>query len=307
MTRVASFSQSQSLLQGILRNQSNLFEAQKQVNTGKKSDDFAGIANQVSTLVGAKALKARTESYISTGETITRALQVYDVQLGAITDTAREARQTMIEALAQDEAVGFTTIMGEAYNRIASALNTKIGGNYIFAGSKSDTPPLATTSFSDLTLLATASDAFQNDGIKARARVADNVETEYGVLASDVADLLLASFKRIADFDAGPDGPIDGKLTANQRAFLESELLALDGAIADTQNALVTNGLKAKKLDEIKDQHVDQRVFLETFVSDIEDVNIAEAITRLNNDQAALAVSFRVVGQISRLSLADFI
>lgn len=307
MTRVASFSQSQSLLQGILRNQSNLFEAQKQVNTGKKSDDFAGIANQVSTLVGAKALKARTETYINTAETISRNLQVYDVQLTAITDTAREARQTIIEALAQDEAIGFTTIMSEAFNRISSALNTKVAGNYIFAGSKTDTPPFLVTSFNDLPALATVNDAFANDQIKASVRVADNVETEFGILANEVADELTASFKRMAEFDIGPNGPIDGKLTAVQRAFLESELLLLDAAIADSQTALVTNGLKAEKLDEVKTQHDDQRVFLETFVADIEDVNIAEAISRLNNDQTALEVSFRVVGEISRLSLADFI
>lgn len=307
MTRVASFSQSQSLLQGILRNQSNLFDAQKQVTTGKKSDDFAGIANQVSTLVGAKALKARTETYISTAETISRNLQVYDVQLTAITDTAREARQTIVEALAQDEAVGFSTIMGEAYNRIASALNTKVGGNYIFAGSKTDTPPLLTTNFNDLPGLAAVADAFDNDQVRASARVADNVETEFGILADDVADQLVASFKRMAEFNAGPDGPVDGKLTPAQRAFLENELLLLDAAIADSQTALVTNGLKAQKLDEIKDQHDDQRVFLETFVADIEDVNIAEAISRLQNDQTALEVSFRVVGEVSRLSLADFI
>lgn len=307
MTRVASFSQSQSLLQGILRNQSSLFEAQKQSTTGKKSDDFAGIANQVSTLVGAKALKARTDSYISSAETISRNLQVYDVQLTAITDTARDARQTITQALAQEEAVGFSTIMGEAYNRIASALNTKVGGSFIFAGSKTDTAPLLATSFADLPALASVADAFANDQIKASARTGDNIETEFGLLADEVADEVLASFKRMAEFEAGPDGPINGKLTANQRAFLENELAMLDAAIADSQNAQVTNGLKATKLDEIKAQHEDQRNFLETFISGIEDVNIAEAISRVQNDLAALEVSFRVVGQISRLSLSDFI
>ena len=44
-----------------------------------------------------------------------------------------------------------------------------------------------------------------------------------------------------------------------------------------------------------------------TFISDIEDVNMAEAITRVNNDQIALDVSYKLTSELSRLSLLNFI
>jgi flagellin-like hook-associated protein FlgL len=43
------------------------------------------------------------------------------------------------------------------------------------------------------------------------------------------------------------------------------------------------------------------------FISDIEDVNMAEAITRVNNDQTALEVSYKLTAELARLSLLNFI
>ncbi|MEX0300304.1 MAG: flagellin [Kordiimonas sp.] len=48
-------------------------------------------------------------------------------------------------------------------------------------------------------------------------------------------------------------------------------------------------------------------MFLETFIADLEDVDIAEAVTRLNNDQVALEASYRSIGSLSQLSLLRFL
>ncbi|MFZ5609679.1 MAG: hypothetical protein ACOY99_08715 [Pseudomonadota bacterium] len=307
MTRVASFAQSQALLQGILNNQSRIFEAQKQVNTGKKTDEFRGIASQTSTLVGAKSLLARTQSYLNAGAEADRTISAYDVQLNFILENARNLRQTVLEAISNNEAVGFGGILGDAFNLITSALNTKVGGKFLFSGSRSDQPAVNTTTLSDLIALPTASDAFDNDQLKASTRVTDGFDLSYGVLAEDIGSGLFASIKRLAEFNAGPGGPIDGALTAAQRTFLEGELQQLDGAIQTAQNQQVLNGLNAKKLGEVLDLQRGQTAFLEVFVADIEDVDIAEAITRLNNDRTALEASYRVVGSVSRLSLVQFL
>jgi flagellar hook-associated protein 3 FlgL len=43
------------------------------------------------------------------------------------------------------------------------------------------------------------------------------------------------------------------------------------------------------------------------FIGDIEDVNLAEAITRLNQDQVAVEAAGRMIAQLDQLSLLNFL
>lgn len=307
MTRISTFSQSQALLQGLLNNQERIFEAQRQVTTGKISDEFKGIASQTSTLVGARSLKARTDSYVKTAREVELHLDSYDVQISAIMDSARAFKQRMLETLGQEQAVGFSEGVNDVFNQVKNALNFNIGGSYIFSGSRSDQPPLSIDELSELEALSDVSDAFQNDSVKAQAALSDSFEVTFGQLADEVGGALFASFKRIAEFNAGADGPFEGELSDAQRGFLENELQELESAIQAAQKTQIMNGLNGNKVEDIKNIQKDQSDYLEIFVADIEDVDIAEAITRLNNDQTALQASYQVVGSISRLSLVNFL
>ncbi len=308
MTRVSSFGQNQALIQSMLSNQQRVFEVQKQVSTGKKADEFRGLASETNTLLSARSIKTRTETFQSTITRIKGIIDANDVQINAIAETAQNLRQDMLTAVGQEQALGFQEVLRESYNFIASALNTSIGGAFIFAGSKTDTPPVSGNDISNLIAATNASDLFQNDNAAPVAKIADNVELQFGALASDIALPIFESIKRIAEFDVNPaTGPLNGELTAVQRTFLEGELALLDSAIQDAQKIQVQNGLKFQRLETIGEQHENSTVFLETFISDIEDVNIAEAISRLNNDSIALEASFRTLGTLTNLSLLNFI
>lgn len=307
MTRVASFSQNQSLISGIARNQSDLFNAQQQVNTGKKSNDYKGIAQDASTLVSARSLQSRAETFLRTGSRVQQTLSTNDIQLTAIVDTARDLRQSVVEALGNNDGSGLPQILEQSLNLIGSALNTQVGGSYVFGGSQIDREPFAPTTLADLVALPAAADAFQNDSLRAAARVSDSLEVEYGVVADDVAEPLIGWIRDLAVFDAGPNGAIGGTLSPAQRTQLETTLSTLDAAIAQVQSRQVSNGLKQQQLDQVSDQLQSRADFLETFVADIEDVNIAEAITRLQNDQTALEASYRAFSSISDLSLVRFL
>ena len=118
---------------------------------------------------------------------------------------------------------------------------------------------------------------------------------------------IFAALKNIADFDAGGSGPIDGQLTPVQRTFLESQLSVLDSAIDTLQLNVARNGNRQATVEEMIVQHQDEEAFLEIFISDIEDADLAEAITNLENDQVALQASYEITAQLSQLSLLNFI
>ncbi len=101
--------------------------------------------------------------------------------------------------------------------------------------------------------------------------------------------------------------PCRVELSAAQFTFLQDQVQELENAINTMRQFEVQNGLVAERLDVIEQQHLDTGVFLETFIADIEDVDIAEAITRLNNDQTALEASYRAVSTLNELSLLRFL
>lgn len=308
MTRISTFGQTQVLLQGLQRNQIRLFEDQQQVNTGKVADKFSGIADKTSALLGAKSLLSKTDSYRSTIQTVLGRLDANDTQLGSILQVSRDFSETILNMLALDQANAFDEILNESFRFIANTLNTNIDGVFIFGGTQTDVPPVSSNDINDLIAAADASDLFQNDDDVLSAQVAEGVETDYGLLASDIAEQLFDSFKRIAEFHNDPvNGPFDGELTAAQRTFLENEFAQLTDAIEQAQSQQVQNGLRSQRLSGIDDQHADTQLFLKNFISNIEDVDMAEAISRLNNDQTALEASFRTFATLADVSLLDFI
>lgn len=306
-TRVSSFAQTQLLIQSMLRNQTRVAEDQLQIATGKKAQDFGGMGGDTITSLGARAFQERVETFRRVIGRVESRLEANDVQLGGIIEGATDFRQEILSIIAQDQAAAFSELLGDTFSFIASSLNTEIAGQFIFAGSNTDVAPIVSGDINDLIAAAQASDMFTNDDTPQRASVSDAVEVEYGLLADDMALPLFESFKRIAEFHNGPGGPIDGKLTTAQRDFLINELQLLDQAIDNTRQVQVRNGLRQQRIETIAEQHVETSDFLQVLVSEVEDVNVAEAISRLNLDQTALEASFRTFGTLSDLTLLDFI
>ena len=307
MTRVASYSHNQSLLQGMLRNQADVYKAHQQINTGKKATDYKGIAPQASTIVNARAAMSRTEAYAQTANEITQTLSLIDLQTGSMIEASEAMKQSILEALAMGDGQGFGQILESNFQMIVSALNTKIGNSYLFGGAQTTDKPFPVTTLDELAALPAASDGFANDQTLASVRVTDTFTMEYGVLADQVAGPIMDVLKALKDFHDGPMGPINGDLTPDQVAFLEGQLTQIDAAVQGMRTTQTANGLRQSQMKDISLQLEQQSVYFETFVGDIEDVDMAEAISRFTADQAALEVSYRVVSMVSQLNLSKFI
>lgn len=307
MTRVSTFGHSQLMLSELLRNQSQFRTSQLQVNTGKKAVDFQGLPREATTLLGAKAAQTQLQQYISTSTEVESRLDIYNLHLETMGSNMQDLKAIVTGALGTDEAVAFEGSLDSALASIINSLNATIGGNYIFGGTRTDTPPVNINDLTDLNLAATAADVFDNNNIKSSARIDESYVMEYGVLADEAALDAMAAIKALADFHLGGGGPINGKLTVVQQTFLQSQVVVLDDAMQAILNVNVINGTKNRQVEEISIRNSDANVVLTGFISNIEDVDIAEAITRLNADQLAIEASYQVLGDLNRVSLLNFI
>ncbi|NQV20341.1 MAG: hypothetical protein HQ511_02880 [Rhodospirillales bacterium] len=307
MTRVSNFAQSQALITEVLKVQERLFESQRKVVTGKIAETYKDLPRDSVVLLGAKTVESRTVQYQRTGVELERRLKVYDLQINELANIAVDVRQEVIGSTATRSGLSLMERVDALFQQAVRVLNTTLDGNYMFSGTQTDTPPVNISTLGELIALPTAADAFDNSLQKLSAQADDTFVMEYGVLASEAAESLFAAIKRVAEFDAGPSGPFSSQLTEVQRNFLLGELPVHIQIIDNLQLEVAKVGTDQQVLDEITFRHIETLNFTKLFISDIEDADAAEAVANLNQDQLALEGSFRVLAQITRLSLLDFL
>lgn len=314
MVRVSSFGQQQVLIRSIMDNQTQVFNDQRQISTGKKTDEYRGLAGETGTVLGSRSFKARVETYQSSIKTIKGKLDANDVQVGGIIDAMDKLKDTIKTTLANNQAQGFGEFLDQTFQFVKSSLNTNFDGTYLFSGAETGTKPVNVDTLTQLSTNVqgggTVAQSFDNASIAFEAKVADGVNLNFGVLASDIGQDIFTEMLAIHDYHTGVTAggtAIDGELTDTQRSFLAGQLASLEASIDKVRQVQVSNGLNNERLDVVDDQHQDTVVFLETFIADLEDVDIAEAVTRLNNDQVALEASYRAIGSLSQLSLLRFL
>lgn len=306
MVRVSSFGQQQLLIRSIMNNQQKLFDGQRQIATGKKTDEYRGLAGETGTVLGARSFKSRVDTYQQTIATIRGKLDANDVQLEGVLGAMDKLKETIQTTLANGQAEGFSEMLGQTFKFVVNSLNTNFDGTYLFSGAKTGSQPVNVADLPELAGLGSVAEAFDNGNVAFEARIADGVDLEFGLLADDVAGGIFQEMLDLYDFDENTE-ELQGELSQAQFTFLQGQLASIDTAIDNLRQIHVSNGLAYERLEVVDDQHADTAVFLETFISDLEDVDIAEAVTRLNNDQIALEASYRAIGSLSQLSLLNFL
>lgn len=308
MTRVSDLSQSQILITELNRANAGLNKTQFQIASGKKAQYFKEIAEQAGVLLSAKRVVDRNGHYAQTVTELKQKLEQQNLGLGQIETAAKDLRQTVIDAIANDSGLAFMDNINAVFQGALAALNTKIDGQHLFAGTRTDVPPLNVSSLDDLSAAPTIASIFENNGVKAAVTVDEGVEVEYGMLASDLGTQLMSALQAIKQFnDTNPDGPIDGPLTAGQRAFLDGQIANLKTVAEGVTGLVAQNGVVQKRVDAIETHLSDIKIATQQFISDIEDVDLPSALTRIQQDQVAVQAAARMAATLGQLSLMNFL
>ncbi|HUN51455.1 MAG TPA: flagellin [Candidatus Sulfotelmatobacter sp.] len=317
MTRVSTFGSSQLLINQMLQDEQNIQTTQQQVSSGHVSNNYAGIADQAETLISSQTVAARTQQYINSNQLLDLKLQTYNTSLTSLASNAQSLTNAVTSALANNSATGLIDTVQNLLSQSIGQLNTQLDGQYIFGGSNTGTPPVnISTSAQLIAMTEPPTAAFSNDQQQAQAQINDTTTMTYGQVASTVGQPLLQEMQRILQYNNGslggpsPPGPgtaFSDPLTPAQISFLQGELSNLTNVTNGVNNAATQNGINQQELSNVEQQNTSQMTTVTNFISDIQDVDAASAITNLNQDQLALQTSYAVIGQLSQLSLVNWL
>ncbi|HWD48726.1 MAG TPA: flagellin [Rhizomicrobium sp.] len=305
--RVATNAQSQLMLSQIMQSENALNKSQAQVTTGKVATDYAGIGDKTAVLEATRSLSERTTAYQSATTAASTQVDLQNTQLSTLSDLANTLRTDITTAVANNDGSQLMNNAQSVMDQLNQVLNSKdANGNYIYGGDNNDQPPVTVSSLSDLTSLSNVSQAFQNGTKTSSVMVADGQSVQVGVLASDVGSQMMQTLKDIADY-VNTNGSLTSDMTSTQSNFLSGEIQSATDAGTQVNAVASTNGSNYQALQNALTTQTSMSTTYKGFVSDLENVDMATAITNLNQNQVALQAAMEVTSQIGQISLLNYL
>ncbi len=275
---------------------SQLAKAQQQVSSGKRinraGDDPRGTQQAIaerSTLNGIDAYTKANDAAATRLASADSVLTGYSDKLTSAITTALSAQGTQINAAARASSAQTLRSLRQA---LVSDLNTTFNGNYLFSGTNSNTAAYAQVGGA-WTYQGNAETA-QVD-VEAGRTVSVSFNGQAIAQGSDTTDVFTALDSLATAVENGDNAGISTGLDALQRAF--------DRA----QRAQALLGTDEQGIDAAKVRLSALRTASDNRRSKLEDVNMAEAVTKLQQADTAYRAALGAVSSAERQSLLDYL
>ena len=293
--RVAQKSQYETMRYQLERITEDLTEANLTVSTGKRihqlRDDPIGVAqvlslnSNLSNLVQLKRNTATGKTWLDTGEAALRTVSdiITESKTIAIAMSSATANSDTRRASAEE-------IRGYIL-QIESLANTRVQGQYIFSGTKTDTQAFTLDSQQNPSMATYAGNntAF---AIKSGKDTTIEVGQDGDALFSNLFVSLIDLYNKLNNNDSSGIG--------NAISNLDSDFDTINNAVADI-------GAKGARLETQERIIVDLNLSYTENKAQIEDADIVDAITKLQATELAYQAALNSASKLMKLSLADFL
>lgn len=324
--------------------QARMTEYSEQTSTGKKGTVYGALGSDVRQSIDLRGHVNELDTYqknIATAQLrVTSAIDTMD----RIKDVARDVRDqlTKLSGNPPPDQTVVKDIALRGYNEVAQLLNTKVEGRYIFAGSDIGNQPFpnagqfftdvrtqvnayaangATATLAATTAIATDNTYFSTalqtpDPSPLTARVDRNLDITYQVRANgpelptppagqiEPFREILRSLATAANLTFDPNNPASFD---DFQTMLTSTRTSLDSAAKLVDNHVGIFGSNAARMKALDTQHSETTVTLKKGIGDVEDVDMAETISKLQLVQTQLQASYKVTATLQKVNLIDFI
>lgn len=293
----------QNLLNQMRSVQSQLADATRQSSSGMKSDSYSGVSDNSYVISTLSAEISESSAYADLAERIQSRVEMYYSTLNDMVDLLSDMLADISGALStgSTDVAGINESATAALSTMASLLNTQYEDRYLFAGSATNTAPVS-IDVADYPAMTTPSTTdtnyYSGNSDIASAKVADGTIIEYGLTADqEPFEKALRALNLTA---YASSDPIDEAALTEAMALIED---AVEG-IADLQTQV---SLTQDELEAIVDMHTDFQLTAEGIVTDLSEVDLAEAMVNLETLSVQLEASYSVAGQIVDMSLFEYL
>jgi flagellar hook-associated protein 3 FlgL len=298
LNRIGDFAQAERMTTQLLQAQTRSRIAQAQISSGKVSDRFQDLAPDVERLIDVRLTLQQNQQYQQTIAFTDKKLVAMESVMAGLFDLATRA-QTLAVQRTSDPDVGPGLMASEFENLLdqtVSFLNEEMDGRYLFGGSQTARKPVELDpAFASFGL---ADDTYyQGDGLDVSVRVDVDVEIETSMSADR------NGFRELI---GGLRGLINGDVL-NDDVVLENSLGLIHESLSKIADYQAELGIRQSQMARINESHLDAELYLNNRISEIENVDVTEAITRLAEDQVLLESAMATMARLNQLNLVDYL
>ncbi len=258
ISRISNLASNNQLVSLLLRTQARVQNAQIQVGSEKKSQDYGGLGFESERLVSIENQTKMLERYKRNNELADMRLSAQETTLSGIKTTIRQFRENLYtyQGGSLTEKKRVEDIQKTAFQTlkdIQAYLNTDLNGEYLFGGGRTRTQPVDF----GLTTLAAFQSTYDGSGTLYPVTRAAHVQTSVSLANSDTGDLAISGTDTITAATAGslssiPVGAkitISGSVLGNDGTYTvvsnTGTVIDVSGtmALGGTSNPTVTNTL----------------------------------------------------------------
>lgn len=294
-----------SFVNGIINRNSDvqrsLQEAQMQLATGLKSIDYKGIATNTQRLLDLESDMSRLKSQNENAELIRNRINRQNQSLTTMLDVLTAFRTDLTKAFGGGSLVtpeDLQIITESHQENFAAALNTEMGGRFLFSGTAQNVQPVdlndpAITPQVVPTVADTA--YYQGNTEPMRVQIADEVTVNMSFPASASGfEKSLRAMNLIINDPFSDAARQEARILVNESI---DEITAIRTRVSS--NARIVE-------DQMFDNDTELALLTE-ITSSFKDVDIAEATLRSQKLSAQLQASFAITTRALGLSLTDFL
>lgn len=311
VARIGTYAQQNLMITQTLRTQALMSERQTQLGTGKIGQSYQAVSKDTQRLITFENKMARAEQYDRNIEVAEKRLSLMNDALTGIVSGATSMHQMLTQRTSQSADPSQTALLEQAANirdLVVDLLNTSDDSRYLFAGGRTDTPPVKLnngtyTAPAAPPMPTTANtDWYEGDDVVQQIRVDANITVEYGVKAN------AGGFEKlIRALDTVANITLTDPITAAENQALDDARDLVKTAMSEIR--ALENGLSrnTKRLDDASERHRTFVNFASTQIDQIENIDPAQVITELNAASVQIEASYITISKIQSLSLANFI
>ena len=306
MDRVTTSNTYSTLTANLMASEVQQSQLEQEVSTGKLANNLEGFGMNAEALTAAQGLLTQVNGYVQNVSTVTNTLAAQDTALTQVSDAGSSARQAIAQALATGSAQGLMQSLQSYFSQAVDGLNTQYNGQYLFAGSKVTTAPVAAQQLSDLTS-PPANGVFQNDQLATTTQLNSTTTVQTGMLASNVGGSLFSAFQSMEAFDQGGSGPLNGTLTQAQTTFLQGMLQQFDAANQGVTDVQAQNGLVQNQVSDALTNEQNRQTTLQNIIGSMSSADMAQVSSQLSQTQTAIQASARIFTSLQNDSLINYL
>lgn len=273
-----------------------LGEAQAQLSSGKRVSGAGDDPLAIQQAIGERSAIGALDAYTRTNASASARLAAVDTVLSGLGDkltaasvAGLSARGTQVDPAARGAASAQVRSLRDS---ILADINTSFQGTYLFSGTVATQPAYA-QSGGNWTYQGNA--ATSQVEVERGRLVSVTFNGQAILQGSDTTDVLTALDALATAIDNGDNAAIGVGIDTIERAF------------GRTQRALGALGADEQGLDQAAVRLASLRAAADTRRSQLEDVNLAEAATRMTQAETAYRAALSAVSTAERQSLLDYL